>query len=163
MLPPELGSHAFLKIRNPIRNPELELHPNLRSGAPKNRIFEKLTWPRLVQGHHWFRIIRRSKWASGHTWWIGGSEKVLRQIGHSRASSSSATHEGRGWFHQSSMLILLHYTVLIVDFLGRRTSKKWFVFILHYMKKGFTTGLFLGHQGGVNSRKVNSHIRQSAF
>ena len=43
MLPPKLGSHAFFKIRNPIRNPELELDPNPRSGAPKNRIFEKLT------------------------------------------------------------------------------------------------------------------------
>ena len=42
MLPPKLGSHAFFKIRNPIRNPELELDPNPRSGAPKNRIFEKL-------------------------------------------------------------------------------------------------------------------------
>ena len=44
MLPPKLGSHAFFKIRNPIRNPELELDPNPRSGAPKNRIIEKLTW-----------------------------------------------------------------------------------------------------------------------
>ena len=43
MLPPKLGSHAFFKIRNPIRNPELELDPNPRSGAPKNRIFEKLS------------------------------------------------------------------------------------------------------------------------
>ena len=32
----------FRKIRNPIRNPELELDPNPRFGAPKNRIFEKL-------------------------------------------------------------------------------------------------------------------------
>ena len=42
MLCPKLDSHAFFKIRNPIRNPELELNPNPRSGAPKNRIFEKL-------------------------------------------------------------------------------------------------------------------------
>ena len=39
---PKPGFHAFFKIRNPIRNPELELNPNPRSGAPKNRIFEKL-------------------------------------------------------------------------------------------------------------------------
>ena len=35
---------CLFKIRNPIRNPELELDPNPRSGAPKNRIFEKLTY-----------------------------------------------------------------------------------------------------------------------
>ena len=43
MLPPKLGFHAFFKIQNPIRIPELELDPNPRSGAPKNRIFEKLS------------------------------------------------------------------------------------------------------------------------
>ena len=47
----KLGSHAFFKIRNPIRNPELELDPNPRSGAPKNRIFEKLkTETTIIQG-----------------------------------------------------------------------------------------------------------------
>ena len=49
MLPPKLGICVFFEIRNPIRNPELELDPNPRSGAPKNRIFEKLTTNYLRQ------------------------------------------------------------------------------------------------------------------
>ena len=52
MLPTKLGSHALFKIRNPIGNPELELDPNPRFGAPKSRIFEKLSpfgaWLHLV-------------------------------------------------------------------------------------------------------------------
>ena len=58
MLPPELGSHAFLKIRNPIRNPELELDPNPRSGAPKKRIFEKLNSSCRL---HYYKLERIKK------------------------------------------------------------------------------------------------------